>query len=130
MQQEEDDFKAAIEASLASSEQESHLIRAGDDTQDAHGWETIPEDEAHADPEPDSDEMARIYHRQDDRWVEGGEPTSATAILQAIPGLRNRKGEHNCFLNVNVQAFSSLPALRDTFLHLPPQLKGEFHNVM
>lgn len=71
-------------------------------------------------------ERAIMYYKRNGRNEEG-EPS--LEMRRDLIGLRNKKGEHNCFLNVNVQAISALPALLDIFRHLPHDLKGDSPNV-
>ena len=71
-------------------------------------------------------ETATTYYKRNDRFEKG---EASLAMRRDLVGLRNKEGEHNCFLNVNVQAISALPALLDIFRHLPHDLKGDSPNV-
>ena len=71
-------------------------------------------------------ERAITLYKRNGRWEEDG---ATPALLRDLVGLRNRTGEHNCFLNVDIQTIWAFPALLDIFGHLPPQLEGDFTNV-
>ena len=71
-------------------------------------------------------ERAITLYKCNGRWEEDG---ASPALLRDLVGLRNRTGEHNCFINVDIQTIRAFPALLDIFRHLPPQLEGDFPNV-
>lgn len=114
----ESDLAAAIEASVAEA------LRNMPDT--APCVLIVTAGDPNSLRAPLSDDVARIYIRQGSQWVEyAGE---LTPVMRAIAGLRNRPTENNCFLNVVVQVFSDIPELRNTILHLPSELQGNYHD--